>query len=901
MGAILRMTRILRTWLPLGLFVGAMMALAATPAGTVIRNQAAAFVEGETYYSNTIETTVLPVCVPSLGPDGTVAQPGQVTNASAGGKGYLAYTLSNEGNDTFTFGLTTLTDAASAWTPTSLSLYLDANQNAQVDPGEQQVAQVTLDPGETAWLVLELEVPDPAAGSAWMSVAAACPGGEQDTENYGEVRAVSGPALQVEKTFAPTEARPGQTVDVSLRVRNVGDAATGSAVTLTDDFQTLTDLAFVSGSATAPKGQIEYFSGATWSATEPANVQGIRLLLSGLVEGEEAILNFRMRVRDGATPQTIDNRVRASGPGGPAEAVASVRVLPSYDLHLGPGGNPRALPGGEASADDHQQADLIVDQTYCFSHTLENASTAADDFDLTASGLPAGVDGTFSVAPSVPLALPVHLEAGESLDFLFCVTANQTVPPFTVELVAESRTTGAQNRTFDEAVRVLVPGDVTLNKEVSPQGSVAAGTQLTFTLRFENNYPIALTNVVVNDWLDDNLEYVSSSPAGQYDPVNHRVRWTFTDIPAGGSWAAVIIARIKTDVPDDTVIENEFTLNSDQTPNTLVSPKTRTPVWSSALLIEKSVSPSTVRLGDVLHYTLRVHNPSTAGLTLTVTDTPDPALRYILGSAQPTEPRSVDGQLVWSGLSLGGGETLVITYDMRVAAGSNRRLHNVAIAKGESSSGTSVASSEARAQVRVVEDVFLSHRATILGRVFLDVDRDGRYDAGKDMALPGARVVLADGRQAVTDAEGRYTFRDLEGGVWLVALDPVSAPFPPLPHPEALGKGYRHRVWAMGMTVSDFPLGAPRGVIDAVRETRVFYGPLELSKKLIPLGEDGFRVVLHLVSSEPMPGLVIRDPLPAGGEKVFKLDDFKGEQVLTYDLEGKPVLTDPDVRWGYGR
>ncbi|HHN93460.1 MAG TPA: hypothetical protein ENK17_01705, partial [Anaerolineae bacterium] len=195
------MKRTFRTWLPLGLLAWIVaIAMAATPAGTVIRNQAAALVENETYYSNTVETTVLPVCVPALGPDGTVAQPGQVSNATVGGTAYLTYVLSNEGNDAFTFALAAQTDAASAWTPTSLAVYLDANRNAQVDPGEQAVTQVTLAAGASAWLVLELGVPNPASGSAWVSVSASCPGGEQDAENYGEVRAVSGPALQVEKT-----------------------------------------------------------------------------------------------------------------------------------------------------------------------------------------------------------------------------------------------------------------------------------------------------------------------------------------------------------------------------------------------------------------------------------------------------------------------------------------------------------------------------------------------------------------------------------------------------------------------------------------------------------------------------------------------------------------------------
>ncbi|WP_457630670.1 hypothetical protein [Oceanithermus sp.] len=874
-------------------------AFAATPAGTVIRNQAAALVEGETYYSNTVETTVLPVCSVSLTPSGTPANPGQATNTTAGGTAYLAYQLTNTGNDNFTFDLAEQQDATSNWTPAATAIYLDVNRNAQVDPGEQQVQQVTLDAGDSAWLVLEVVAPDQGTGDLFITPVATCPQGESDDENYGRVSIVSGPALQVEKTIAPTQARPGDVVHVTLTVRNVGDQATGAAVTLTDDLSGLGAVSYVAGSAAAPKGDVEYSDGSSWSASEPAAVSGVRLVLAGLEVGEEALLEFDLSVNDDATPQFVQNEAVAEGPGGPAQAVATLEVLPGYDLYLGPRGNPRALPGGEGSDDDRQQADLIVDQTYCFEHTLENASTAADTFTLTASGLPANVHGTFNITPTVPLPLPVHLEAGEQLDFLFCVTASELVQPFTVDLVATSEASGNSNHTYDEVSRVFPAGELVLTKAVEPQGTVTAGTELTYRLHFKNGYPVEATNIVVDDWLDGNLEYLSSSPEGEYDAVRHRVRWQMASIPAGGEWQAELRVRVKDGTPDDTLIENRFELQADQTPNTLVSNTTRTPVWSSALLLQKQVNPAAARLGDRLHYTLTISNPSTAALTVTLADKPEPHLAYIAGSASPAEPDQDDGRLIWGNLTVGAGETLTVTYDMRVLAGAPQKLVNVAVAQGVSSSGAAVASSQATASVQSVEGVFLARRATVVGRVFLDANRDGRFDPGRDVPLAGARVLLPDGRQALTDANGNYAFRDLEAGVWQILLDPRTAPFPPLPHPEALGDGYRHRVSAWGLTTSDFPLEAPAGVIKAVRRTTLFLGPLRLDKTIVPLDENRFRVVLHLQSDEALPELTVRDPLPGGGEKTFSYAEFKGDETITYELEGPPALTDPEVRWRY--
>jgi hypothetical protein len=187
----------------------------------------------------------------------------------------------------------------------------------------------------------------------------------------------------------------------------------------------------------------------------------------------------------------------------------------------------------------------------------------------------------------------------------------------------------------------------------------------------------------------------------------------------------------------------------------------------------------------------------------------------------------------------------------------------------------------------------------LVGRVYLDVNENGRYEPGTDIPLPGARVLLANGWQALTDREGRYAFRDLEPGVWQVMLDPSSAPFPPLPHPEALGEGYRHGVRVQGLTASDFPLKAPRGFVQAYRETTLRFGPLTLEKRLIPL-EKGFRVVLLLRSQEPLEELTVRDPLPDGTEKVFTFARFGGEETLLYEyaLEA-PFMSDPQVRWRY--
>lgn len=340
-----------------------------------------------------------------------------------------------------------------------------------------------------------------------------------------------------------------------------------------------------------------------------------------------------------------------------------------------------------------------------------------------------------------------------------------------------------------------------------------------------------------------------------------------------------------------------FSLRSAELPNPLLSQPVNLNVSASVLLLQKAVTPVKATVGDLLTYTLSVASQGKSPLTVQITDTPSAGLAYVEGSATPGEPVQQGGQLVWSNVSLNPGQPLTLTYQMRVLSGAPSQLENLARATGISSGGAAVASAQASAAVQLEPGVFAPANL-LLGRVFLDTDGDGKYTAGVDIPLAGARVLLANGWQALTDAEGRYSFRDLVGGVWEVTLDPASAPFQPLPHPEAMGNGYRHKVLVSGLTVSDFPLVRPTGLGTVSRETVLEFGSLKVSKKLLPLPE-GVRVVLSLSSSAPLNDLTLSDPLPGGGAKLFHFDQFQGEQTLTYDLPAGSPLTDPQARWRY--
>ncbi|RIH88746.1 hypothetical protein Mlute_00534 [Meiothermus luteus] len=346
------------------------------------------------------------------------------------------------------------------------------------------------------------------------------------------------------------------------------------------------------------------------------------------------------------------------------------------------------------------------------------------------------------------------------------------------------------------------------------------------------------------------------------------------------------------------VIRNQATAQADGQTRPSNPVETRV---SLSLLLSKEVDRKEASVGDRLVYTLTLVNPGQAPLLVDLEDQPPAGTRYVPGTAAPAEPSLEGNKLRWQGLRLGvgpGQDRLVLSYALQVLPGAPERLVNIATAtaarEGQGAQARAVLS--ATAVVKLQQGVFAPPH-NLLGRVFLDADRDGRYTAGLDVPLPGARVLLSNGLQTLTDGEGRYSFRNLVGGLWEVMLEPASAPFRPLPHPEALGDGYRHRVRVEGLTTSDFPLEYPAGLARAQRETTLEFGPLKVEKKLLPL-PGGVRVVLVLRSAETLTDLTLTDPLPEGGERVFRFEQFQGETTLTYDLPGGP-LTDPQVRWRY--
>ena len=94
------------------------------------------------------------------------------------------------------------------------------------------------------------------------------------------------------------------------------------------------------------------------------------------------------------------------------------------------------------------------------------------------------------------------------------------------------------------------------------------GDSVTYSVSFDNDNEVAVTNVSVVDWLPDEVVFVSATgnkEYGSYDEKSHTFTWTYKSIPAKSTTYETLEVRIRDDVPRDKIIVNTVKINSDQT------------------------------------------------------------------------------------------------------------------------------------------------------------------------------------------------------------------------------------------------------------------------------------------------------------------------------------------------
>ena len=197
------------------------------------------------------------------------------------------------------------------------------------------------------------------------------------------------------------------------------------------------------------------------------------------------------------------------------------------------------------------------------------------------------------------------------------------------------------------------------------------------------------------------------------------------------------------------------------------------------LFLQKTTTATTVSPGDFVEYRLSLDNssPRDAAQDILILDTLPAGFRLIDHTVR------LNGQ-PYLGTGTGGRPTDLVFELPALPAAGRHELRYVAevtsLRAGDEAINTAVAtaagglrSNEARASVRLVDDLF-ADAVFVVGRVF-----DGDCEAIEDDTQQGVgnvRIYMEDGRYAVTDDTGRFHFEGVRAGTHVVQLDTDTVP-----------------------------------------------------------------------------------------------------------------------------
>jgi uncharacterized repeat protein (TIGR01451 family) len=588
----------------------------------------------------------------------------------------------------------------------------------------------------------------------------------------------------------------------------------------------------------------------------------------------------------------------------------TIGTLPSPDVLIGPLGAANASEYPNAA--DRQTLEPFEGASARFPQTVRNNGNISDVMNLSLeTPLPPGFNARWLTADGTALTdsnndgqVDTGLRAAASeVNVIFEIT-----PPngtsgnnggagwsFVVK-VTSSADRSNSNRSLDLISRLRTASEIwTLTKSVSSNAgpkaqALAPEAKLIYSLTVANIGSLPQQDVRISDtlseWLEaptqiSNISVTDSNGTGvalnaSYDPQTRRLEWFIPNFPANTSLALTFHTAVPKGTPDATIIPNTALVSSRDVPRAHASNRVDVNVISPVLKLNKVALEGSVSIGGVVQFELEARNNSNdATLTsLTITDFMPVGLIYRAGSSRLNNQAIPDPEVIsengmqtlrWKIGDLPANSSQKIRFAATATPAFPGEVVNQATAKAIAANGAIIIeSNKARASVKRANGIF-SASSTVLGRVYFDTDGNKRFDAGRDEVLPNARIYLSNGRYAITDNQGLYSFPDLESGRYAMRLDPLTVPFIAARVPDdQCAPGTRPLMLeGNGIVTKDFLLLPPSAAASKVRSTVLQLGGIKLEKHLRQ-GGAGYAVEMTLTLDRGVANLTLSDPLPNG-------------------------------------
>ncbi|MFH2036308.1 MAG: PKD domain-containing protein [Candidatus Zixiibacteriota bacterium] len=332
-----------------------------------------------------------------------------------------------------------------------------------------------------------------------------------------------------------------------------------------------------------------------------------------------------------------------------------------------------------------------------------------------------------------------------------------------------------ESRTFISNIVETIVNQPTALIEISKAVSATVaspGDNLTYTITVINRSPAPINNVIIHDAIPDLTSFVANSdnPSGAYVASNDSLIWNVGTLNPLASYTAEFVVSIAGSVSDGDQIPNTALATSSS--GAIESNRVVTTIGLQPMSIRKTASAPSGMIGDIIRFTVSIHNYSSVDLTdVIVLDTMPSGMFYIDGSS------TLDGAVIsdptgsnpynWSLTEdIPAGDSLVVNYSMLIGASAHPGF-NDNIARAEAiQSGSTIYSNRSVARIYLLGDVL---SGSIRGKLIVDCDGDGVADI--DQAPSGVDIYLDDGSQSRVNNHGIFYFSTVRAGERVVALD----------------------------------------------------------------------------------------------------------------------------------
>ena len=711
----------------------------------------------------------------------------------------LPHTLTNTGPVPVTVRLDFRNLAGDNFDLSTLILGEDRNRDGILDATEPRIANgatLTVPPGVAIILLLNGTTPATLADGAVARVeisASATTGGPTQTNT--DTLTARNPTFTFTKTGSATTTQPGATITYTISLTNTGtaspapfevtvDGARRPLILIRDTMPANTTFINVTADGGAQVlYRLQGASDTTFVTARPADARQVAAVAFGYTTfdpGRSAAPAFQVRVND-----------NASGP---------IRNTADFDYQN----------GSLSAAFDSNAVVTTVP-------TTPPAVTFYRDPD------------TVNSTNSIPLGQPINLTANAAA----CNTSSTTIERITVVITSAltgdreayvAVETGPNTGIFvltdvpvDDAARVAtIGGDGKLQSvsgdklsaqingcgatitiadiQIDPAGVVfdtltcqpVSGVTITLIDVFGNGnggHPNQPAVVFKADGVTPSPNPVTTGPDGRYEfPLVGPSIYRIEAVGPAGSTFPSKIAPLCGIFGTTRIIapgSNGETFPVNLTTGAVFIDVSLDVPLTGQLALEKKASRPTVEIGDSVLYTLELRNTFNLRLpSVVLTDVLPRGFTYEPGSARLDGQRLADpagGRGPELRFALGSFDAATrhsLNYRVRAEVGAplgdavNRAQFSVP--------ATGLVSNVATAKV-VLEPGVFSDKGVIIGKVFLDADRD-RIQGEGEPGIPGVRLYLEDGTSAVTDEEGKYSFYGVRPVTHTLKVDEITLP-----------------------------------------------------------------------------------------------------------------------------